>query len=113
MILIIAKSVLRTWETRKLMQPYERSSRVCTEQKYAPRPRTHTYSPIFVNGLQIIDMSKRQPYIDDLTRHRTQCTGTVTLSGELRDGLTSVMKTKCYACNHAVVLKTSEIVKGL
>ena len=68
-----------------------------TPQKYTPRPRTHTFSKVFLNGSRIINLSKLQQYIDDLTRIGTQCNGTVTLSGELRDGLASFIKTKCNA----------------
>ena len=57
-------------------------------------------------------MSKLQQYIDDLTRHGTRCTGTVTLSGELRDGLASVINTECTTCDHTIVLETTEKVKG-
>ena len=83
-----------------------------TPQKYTPRSKAHTFSKVSLNGSRIINLSKLQQYIDDLTRHGTRCTGTVTLSGELRDGLASVIKTKCTTCDHTIVLETSEKVKG-
>ena len=82
-------------------------------QKYTPRPKAHTFSKVSLNGSRILlDLSKLQQYIDDLTRHGTRCTGTVTFSGQLRDGLASVIKTECTTCDHTIVLETSEKVKG-
>ena len=81
-------------------------------QKYTPRPKAHTFSKVSLNGSRIINLLKLQQYIDYLTRHGTRCTGTVTLSGELRDGLASVINTECTTCDHTIVLETTEKVKG-
>ena len=45
-----------------------------TPQKYIPTPKAHTFSKVSLNGPRIINFSKLQQYIDDLTRHGTQCT---------------------------------------
>ena len=41
-----------------------------------------------------------------------QCQGSIVLSGEVRNGLASVLSGRCSACKHTVKLQTSKKVNG-
>ena len=65
-----------------------------------------------LEGSRIINLHKLQQYVSHLTVHATRCEGTVTLAGEVRDGLASILSTCCSTCGHTITLETSEKVKG-
>lgn len=65
-----------------------------------------------IDGSRIINIHKLQEYIAELNTHSAKCSGSVTLSGELRHGLASILSSHCSQCDHTISLQTSEKVKG-
>ena len=54
---------------------------------------------------------KLKQYINDVAIHSTQCRGTVVSTGEVRDGLVSVMLSHCSTCNHTFTMEAAHKVK--
>ncbi len=69
-------------------------------------------SEVNIEGCRIINMDRLQEYTHNLTEHSRTCKGSITLIGENRDGLASVLTSQCSDCNHKIFLKTSKKVKG-
>ncbi len=65
-----------------------------------------------LEGSRIINIDKLKIYTDSLTAHSARCDGRITLSGETRDGLASILMGHCSTCNHSMTLETSQKVKG-
>ena len=65
-----------------------------------------------IAGSRIINLEWLQEYINTLTVHASQCDGDIILAGEKRDGLASIISTKCSHCGHSILLETSHKVKG-
>ena len=61
---------------------------------------------------RVINLDKLQQYTDDLVAHSTYCDGSITLSGETRDGLASILSGRCTTCQHTITFETSKKVKG-
>ena len=57
-------------------------------------------------------MQKLQEYVTSLATHAAKCSGNVILVGEKRDGLFSIISTRCSVCTHTIILETSKKVKG-
>ena len=67
---------------------------------------------VTIEGSRIINIEKLGYYINDITKHSTNCGGNVTLIGEKRYGLASVLCSKCSGCGYELVLESSTKVKG-
>ena len=65
-----------------------------------------------LEGSRLVNIDQLQEYTDELNRHAMQCQGSIVLSGELRNGLASVLSGRCSACKHTVKLQTSKKVNG-
>ena len=65
-----------------------------------------------VEGCRIINMDRLQEHTDNLTEHSRTCESSITLIGENRSGLASVLTSQCSKCNHKIILETSKKVKG-
>ena len=65
-----------------------------------------------IASCRIINIQKLQQYIGQLTPHTTKCGGSVVISGESRDGLASILSTKCSVCGHTIALETAQKVIG-
>lgn len=65
-----------------------------------------------VDGSRIINMDKLQQYIDTLSQHSAKCGGSITLVGEKKDGLASILSSSCIKCGYIIQLETSKKVKG-
>jgi len=65
-----------------------------------------------VEGSRIINLSQLQLYIDDLSKHSSDCGGSIILCGETRNGLASILESKCSSCQETIAFETSEKVKG-
>ena len=72
----------------------------------------HTKKAPLLNGSRIINLSQLQKYINELTKHAAKCPGEITLSGDLRDRLASVIESRCGGCNHTIQFDTSLEVQG-
>ena len=59
-----------------------------------------------------MNLEKLQEYICELSSHASQCGGQVTLIGEARNGLASILYTSCDKCQHQLQLETSRKVNG-
>ena len=81
-------------------------------KKYKKRARTNVEKSGRVDGSRIINLEKLQEYINTLTVHAAQCAGDILLAGEKRDGLASIISTRCSQCDHSILLETSHKVKG-
>ena len=57
-------------------------------------------------------MHRLQQYMHDLNEHATKCEGPVVLTGEVREGLASIMSSRCSTCSHTITLETADKVKG-
>jgi len=69
-------------------------------------------SKVAIEGSRIINISKLQEYINDLTKHSSECEGFIILSGESRDGLASILESRCSSCQKVIAFETSTKVKG-
>ncbi len=67
-------------------------------------------SKVAIEGSRII--SKLQEYIYDLTKHSSECEGFIILSGESRDGLASILESRCSSSEKVIAFETSTKVKG-
>ena len=65
-----------------------------------------------LEGSRVINLEKLQQYTDDLIAHSALCEGSITLSGETRDGLASILSGHCSSCQHTITFQTSKKVKG-
>ena len=65
-----------------------------------------------IKGSRIINMEQLQQYTEDLRQHSIQCEGTITLTGETREGLASILTGSCSSCQHTITFQTSKKVKG-
>ena len=81
-------------------------------EKYRKHTRTHVEESGSIDGSRIVNLEKLQEYINTLTVHAAQCGGEILLAGEKRDGLASIISTRCSQCNHRILLETSRKVKG-
>ena len=81
---------------RKKQQPY----------KYKKSQPTATVP----NGARII---KFQQYTDNISAHATHCEGAITLTGESKQGLASILRAYCSICNQTIIFEVSSKVKGL
>ena len=59
-----------------------------------------------------MNLEKLQEYICELSSHASQCGGQVTLIGEARNGLPSILYTSCDKCQYQLQLETSRKVSG-
>ena len=48
----------------------------------------------------------------DLNEHATKCEGPVVLTGEVREGLASIMSSRCSTCSHTITLEMADKMKG-
>ena len=65
-----------------------------------------------LHGSRIINIDKLKDYISVITQHSARCRGQVTLIGEKRDGLASILNSKCDKCDHEISFSTSRKVPG-
>lgn len=65
-----------------------------------------------LQGSRIVNLENLQQYITKLTAHAEQCSSEIILEGERRDGLASIISSRCSKCDHKVLLETSRKVKG-
>ncbi len=87
----------------------QKKSTSTTEKKRTTFPAQKDYD---IQGSRIINLHRFQEYINELNTHCAQCDGSVSLSGEVRDGLASILSSCCSTCGHSITLKTSDKVKG-
>ena len=92
---------------------------MCTRRSYVPcrkgKKQSETgraESEVKIEGCRIINMDRLQEYTDNLTEHSRTCEGSITLIGENRSGLASVLTSQCSKCNHKIILESSKKVKG-
>ena len=81
-------------------------------KKYQKRACMHAKASGKIDGSRIINIEKLQEYISSLTVHAAKCSGDLLLVGEKRDGLASILSTRCTQCDHSIVLQTSRKVRG-
>ena len=86
--------------------------RRCHANKYQKRACTHVEESGKVNGSRIINLEKLQEYINTLTVHTAQCGGNILFAGEKKDGLASIISTRCSQCDPSILLETSRKIKG-
>ena len=67
---------------------------------------------VTIKGSSLINIDKFEQCADELTRHSTQCGGSVLLIGETQDGIASTQTGKCSTCEHTIIIETSPKVKG-
>lgn len=77
-----------------------------------PNCNNHSEQHHRIEGSRIINLHKLQDYVGELNAHNEECRGSVVLSGEVREGLASVLSSHCSTCGHSISLQTSEKVKG-
>ena len=61
---------------------------------------------------RMINLEKLQDFIDRLTSHSKQCGSQIILSGERREGLASIISSRCSKCSFSIPLTTSPKVRG-
>ena len=66
-----------------------------------------------LHGSRIINLDKLQQFIDQLTAHTKQCSGSqIILSGEKQAGLASIISSRCSKWSFNIPLTTSHKVHG-
>ncbi len=65
-----------------------------------------------LEGSRIINLDQLQLYTENISKHASQCSGSVVLNGESRDGFASILSAKCTTCSHVIAFPTSTKVKG-
>jgi len=65
-----------------------------------------------LKGSRIVNLDKLQEYIDRLVTHAVQCGSQIILSGENRNGLASILSSRCSKCSFMIPLSTSRKVVG-
>ena len=81
-------------------------------EKYHQPLQSPRRQNIHMEGSRIINLHKLKHHINQLTIHSAQCRGTMTLHGETRYGLASILNTTCNKCNCNLSLETSSKVQG-
>ena len=96
---------------------YSKHNRHAYRRKKLPWKKTQTQvgqsmdtekQIVNLEGSRIVNLD----YMEDVTKHAMQCQGSIILSGEVRDGLASVLSSNCSTCGHGITLQTSRKVKG-
>ena len=64
-------------------------------EKYQKRACAQAEENGTIAGSRIINLERLQEYINTLTIHAAQCGGDIVLTGEKRDGLASIISTRC------------------
>ena len=59
-----------------------------------------------IEGSRIVNIEKLK-YINELTVHASQCGGIMSLAGEKRYGLASILSSQC-TCGYEIVLESSK-----
>lgn len=67
---------------------------------------------IVIEGSQIINMHKLQQYINQLSIHAAKYGHAITLTGETREGLASIVSSHCTKCGYMIQLESSSKVIG-
>ena len=65
-----------------------------------------------IEGSCIINIAQLQQYVNELAAHTTQCGGGIVLMAETKEGLASILSSRCTKCSHEIVLGTSPKIKG-
>lgn len=65
-----------------------------------------------MEGSRIINLDQLQLYTENISKHASQCSGSVVLNGESRYGLASILSAKCTTCSHVIAFPISTKVKG-
>lgn len=85
-------------------------------EKNSPSPTksktTEKSANCTIHGSRIINIDKLREYINSITKHVASCGGEVVLTGEKRNGLASILSTKCTNCGFKILFPTSKKVKG-
>ena len=98
--------------SNKHRHAYGRKKLPWQARKSRQQNRSIQEQTVSLEGSRIINMDQLQQYTEDMTKHATQCQGSITLSGEVRDGLASIVSGDCSTCSHTIMLQTSKKVKG-
>lgn len=72
----------------------------------------HPQPTVTIEGSRIINISKLQLYISEITIHAAKCGSEMKVNGEIRHGLASIFECSCLKCGHTIKLETSEKVQG-
>ena len=95
---------------RHVFRPsYKRRSLPQKYQKPEKSPPSSTFNP---EGSRIINLTKLQEYSQQLSTHSANCSGSVVVKGETRQGLASIISWQCQKCKQALVPESSTKVKG-
>ena len=80
-------------------------------EKYKQKQTQHTKARNdALQGSRIVHLENLQQYIATLTAHAVQCSSEIILEGERRDGLASIISSRC---GHKVLFKTSRKVSAV
>ena len=66
----------------------------------------------FIQGSRKINIEQLKKYTNDLTTHSSHSNGNISLIGETRHGLASILKGHCSSCRHTITFETSPKLKG-
>ena len=83
----------------------------CIKKKQHNNTETEQNDKV-LNGSRIINLEQLQEYTDELTKHSSECEGTISLVCETRDGLASTLTGCCSKCQRSITLKSSKKVQG-
>ena len=65
-----------------------------------------------LEGCRIINIAQLKEFMEQISKHSSSCKEEVTLVGESRDGLASILKAQCTSCNMTIDFPTSSKVAG-
>ena len=72
----------------------------------------HPQHTVTIEGSRIINISKLQLCVSELTIHAAKCGSEMKVNGEIRHGLASIFGCSCLKCGHTINLETSQKVQG-
>ena len=89
---------------------------MCTRRSYHAGKKKQSEtgraeSEVKIDRCRIINMDRLLEYTDNLTEPSRTCEGSITLIGENRNGLASVLASQCSKCNRKIILEPSKKVK--
>ena len=94
--------------------PNSHTQSLCTSRMFiTPTTSNSTIDNhnVTIDGSRIINIKKLEKYVNELTVHASKCGGTISLVGEKRYGLASILSSQC-ECGYEIILESSNKVKG-
>jgi len=91
----------KRWHASKYKKFSERRNTADSENVHDP-----------LDGSRIINLDQLKQFVSELSMHASQCESSITLKGEKKAGLASILSCCCSKCDFSIALNTSKKVQG-